>query len=757
MKLLAITENLQQTMKERYFQKGETTPQEMIMRVAKFVAEGEYKYGCTDGTVEFLTNEYFNTMNQRLWLPSSPFLMNAGTKVPMLSACFVIGGMQDNLESIYTAVARQGIVNKMGGGTGFNFSVLREEGASIGSTGGTSSGVMSFMEMFNVNGEVIKQGGRRRSANMGILRVDHPEILKFIDYKTDHSKLTNFNISVLVDDEFMRKVEAGEDYNLISPRRNKVVGKLNAKEVFMKIMHNNWKSAEPAIIFVDNLNKHNPMVKHLGYIVTTNPCGEITLYGDEACNLASINLEEFVDWNGQVDWALLRYVTRLVTRFLDTSLDVNLFPDKKIDKMVKSLRRLGLGIMSLHGAVIKAGYKYSSPEGRKFAKELQQFITDESWKMSEDLAQEKGVFPLWDKSEFATTGRKVRNVAVTTIAPTGTIQQILNTSSSGCEPIFALAYQRNILMADGTKKATFWVNPFFQEFAEAKGFWNDELPEKIYNNRGRAVGIPEIPQEYAELFETAMEISAKDHVLMQAVLQEHIDNSISKTINMPREATVEEVAEAYMLGWKSGLKGMTIYREGSRDGVVLSVGGSDEKKEDKVQLARGEIKVAPEESGESRTVRLDTGCGTMYLTMTKDDNGDIDQTFVSKGAKGTCMSNQTAVSRLVSLALRGGVKVEDVIDQLLSCPSCPSYYGKKCSGGKVSKGSNCPSAIAFQLKEYVNLQRDIENGTVKVEKVPEVKKHEENHASICPKCGEQAFASEGGCGTCYACGFGLCS
>lgn len=642
-------------------------------------------------------------------------------------------------------------------GTGFNFSVLREEGSPIGSTGGTSSGVMSFMEMFNVNGEIIKQGGRRRSANMGILSVYHPEILKFIDYKNDHTKLTNFNISVLVDDAFMNKVANNEDYELISPNGNVIVGKLNAKDVFMKIMQNNWKSAEPALIFLENLNKDNPMVNHLGNIITTNPCGEITLYGNEACNLASINLEEFVDWDGNIDWGKLRDITRLVVRFLDTSIDVNMFPDDKIDKMVKNLRRLGIGIMSLHGALIKLGIKYSSEEGREMAERLMSAVNSYAWEMSAELALEKGTFPLWIDSDFYKHDYKVRNVACSTIAPTGTIQQILNTSSSGCEPIFALAYKRNILTKDGTKE-TFWVNPFFKEFAQAKGFWNDNLPEKIYENRGSAKGIDEIPEEYADLFETAMEISATQHVLMQASLQKHVDNSISKTINMPPEATVEDVAEAYLLGWASGLKGMTVYRDGSRDSQVLSVGGKDNNEVTELKLKRGEIKVAPQESNDSKVIRLNTGCGTMYLTMTKDEDGNVDQTFVHKGAKGTCLSNQTAVSRLISLALRGGIDVKDVIDQLLSCPVCPSYNGKRCSGGVVSKGSNCPSAIALQLREYSKSKKseDAKKSLKNKDKI-DSKPKELNQGTKCPSCGETTYVTEGGCGACYSCGFSKCS
>jgi ribonucleoside-diphosphate reductase alpha chain len=751
--VLEITDNLKEVMKERYYQEGEITPQQVIRRVANYVAKGEELYGWNESDISGLADEYYETMNQRLWLASSPFLMNAGTKVPMLSACFVMGGLKDDLNAIFETLGRSATVWKMGGGTGFNFSVLREEGAPIRSTGGTSSGVMSWMDIYNAGAEGVKQGGRRRSANMGVLRYDHPEIMKFINYKNNHKKLKNFNISVLVDDKFMKMVESGEDYELVSPS-SKITGKANAREVFMKIMENNWKSAEPALIFLDNINKFNPMKLYLGYIDTTNPCGEITLYLDEACNLASINLEEFVDWDGRVDWRKLRYVVRLVVRFLDTAIDVNQLPDERIDKAVKDLRRLGVGIMSLHGALIKAGLKYSSPEGRKFAGDLQRFIEQTGLEMSRDLANEKGTFPLFDKSDCE---YPVRNVAITTIAPTGTIQQILNTSSSGCEPIFALAYKRNVLI-NGETLTKFWVNPLFEKYAKRNLFWSDDLPEKIYNNRGSVKGLEEIPLECQELFEAAMEISPRNHVLMQAELQKYVDNSISKTINMPKDATVEDIAEAYMLGWKSGLKGMTVYREGSRESV-LSVGGDTEQNAVR-ELKRGEIKQAPPFSDDCRLVQLHTGCGTMYLGMTKDDDGDIDQTFLNRGSKGTCLSSQNAMSRLISLALRGGISVDDVVDQLMSTVPCNSYTNKRARGDNVSKGSSCPTAIAYQLKkfaEYVKASKD------KLTKKPEptveppatLSDDELLEKGLCPRCKEKLTIQEG-CLSCW-CGYSKCS
>ena len=749
-KKLTINPNIEQVMKERYYQPNETIPQEMIWRVSKFVAYGEKQYGWTDAECEELSNQYFDSMNNRKWLPSSPFLMNSGTKVPMQSACFVVGGVNDDLNDIYEAVRRQGMINKMGGGTGFNFSKLRGEGAEIKSTGGTSSGVMSFMELFNTNGDIIKQGGRRRSANIGVLDYTHPEILKYIDYKTDHSKLNNFNLSILVDDAFMHKVLNNQEYDLVSPTDDKVVKRVNARDVFMKIVENNWKSGEPGLLFRDAINNSNPMRLQLGDIVTTNPCGEVTLYDDEACNLASINLEEFVDWDGNVNWEELKRIVRMAIRFLDTAIDVGIYPDEKIEKKVKELRRLGLGVMSLHGALIKAGYKYSSPEGRAFAEKLMQFISEKSWEQSELLAEEKGKFPLFHLSDF---DRVYRNVATTCIAPTGTIQMILDTSSSGVEPIFSFAYVRRMSGKDGVTTESRWVNPIFKEYAMQYNFWSESLIEQISDNGGRVRGVSSIPHKHQEILETAMEIVPFDHVHMQSVLQKHVSNSISKTINAPQEATVSDVYDTFVLGWKLGLKGLCYYRDGSRTGQVLSTTTEQAPEQDANILQRGEVKEAPQVSTESRTVRLKTGCGTMYLTMTKDEDGSIDQTFVSRGSTGTCLSNQTAVSRLISLNLRTGGSVEDVIDQLQSVPVCPAYYGKRCRGGDVSPGTSCPSAIAIELAKYA---KQIEAPKIETPNVPAKKaeKKKPKDKNTCPQCGEKLRMEEG-CMNCV-CGYSKC-
>ncbi len=738
-KKLTIADNIKEIVKKRYYQQNETIPQQMIRRVADFVAQGESLYGYDQKQIKELSDKYYNTMNQKLWISSSPFLMNTGTKIPMCSACFLVGGLHDTIGDIFNTLYRVSKISKMGGGIGLNFSLLREEGSEIETTGGCSSGVLSFMELFDKSGEVIKQGGRRRAANMGILEYNHPEILKFLDYKNDHTKLNNFNISVLVDDIFMNKVLNNEEYDLVSPKDKKVVGKINAKEVFNKLVKNNWSSAEPALLFRNNINKDNPMKDYLGDITGVNACGEIAMYYDECCMLSSINLEEFVDWNKNVNWDLLEEITRLNIRFLDTTIDIQMYPDKDIEEKVKSLRRLGLGVMSLHGALLKAGYKYSSQEGRDFAENLMKFINEKSWGESKNLAKEKGTFPLFEHSSFI---EPVRNVGVTCIAPTGTIQQIVNTSSSGCEPAYAWAYKRLI---DG--KETFWVNPFFEEYAKEKGFWNNKLAEKIYKNNGSVKGLKEIPKECQELFETAMEISPKDHILMQAVLQKHVTNSISKTINMPEDITEKEISDMYLLGWKSGLKGMTIYRNNSRKNQVLSV--NDTKKEKK-ELKRGEIIKAKDEL-KSQRFKLKTGCGSLYLHLSSDENNSLTEVFSDVG-QGNCVSHVQALSRMISLALRGGISVSDIADQLQSACTCPSYISKRVSGQKVSPGKSCPSAIAKKMLDF-------QKKTNKEEKEIIIEKEEIIEEIIidkCPECGEKLHQIEG-CKSCACCGFSRCN
>ena len=667
------------------------------------------------------------------------------------------------MDSIYEMLKRQGMVNKSGGGTGFSFGNLREEGSPIGSTGGVSSGVMSFMELFNENGEVIKQGGKRRSANMGVLPIWHPEIEKFIEYKSDHSKLNNFNISVLVNDEFMEAVENDGSYNLVSPNGDKIVKTVKARDLFDKLTYQAWANAEPGILFLENINAGNPMQEYMGDIVATNPCGEKPLYPNEACNLASINIEEFVDWHGVTDWDSLEDTVRTVVRFLDTAIDLNEFTDPAISETVKNLRRIGLGIMSLHGYLIKSSCEYHSSEGRLKASEVMDFIYAIAENESCLLSEEKSVFPYW---KYSNLKHPRRNVGLLTIAPTGTIQQILDTSSAGVEPVFAWAYNRII---DGETYPV--INPFLEQLAKEKGFYRPSLAQDVAENNGKVTGIDYIPEYYQNLMKTSMEMTPKQHLFMQTDLQQCIDSSISKTINLPSDATVEEVRYIFMEGWLRGAKGLTVYRDGSRFGQVLSTSKKEqESSEPEVdvpeikyehyehcdhKLKRGEIKEAPEISAESKTVRLESGCGTFYLTMTKDEYGSIDQTFVSRGSKGTCMANQTAVSRLMSLSLRGGVSVKDVVDQLKSAPVCPAYYGAKCKGVNVSKGSNCPSAIAYELEKYAGDTHSTSETIKQRETTLRESEGVSESKSPCPECGEEMHF-EGGCNSCPSCGFSKC-
>lgn len=683
---MKINPNVRETLENQYLQPGET-PEGMLRRVANYVALAEENYmGAEDR--EKLADAYYDAMNEGLFLPSSPFLMNAGTKVPMLSACFVVG-VKDSMESIFTAIKDAAIIHKMGGGTGFDFSSLRGTGTPIRSTGGTSSGVLSFLSIFNAEAEAVKQGGRRRAANMGTLRVDHPDILEFIQCKNDKAHYMNFNLSVLVPDYFMKAVENDEEYELQDPVYGPTGTKLKAREVFDLIVTSAWNGAEPGVIFLDTVN-NNPYTEHLGKITCTNPCGEIPLLPGEACNLASINLDNFVDDDGNMDWNKLVSVTRLVTRFLDSAIDVNAFPLESIKQAVLKTRKLGVGIMGLHGALIKMGFEYESIEGREVAAKIMSTIEEAAFIMSKDLAELKGTPEGWEGSKWAEDGVKVRNMTRITIAPTGTISMLLDASSSGCEPIFSIMYKRLTRGIEYT-----WINPLFKEIAEKSSWYNSEVEQKILDNGGVLTGIDEIPESVQRLFKTAGEISPKGHVLMQAALQEYVDNSISKTVNMPNSATVDDVKEIYMLAWKKGCKGITVYRDGSLQGVLNTI--KDEKKEDvHLEVDPGvDPKTLRPETLLGVTTKIQSGCGKIWVTINpyKDRVWEV---FASAGAEGGCNSNIQEISRLCSLLFREGVDKSKILDQLRSV-KCPHAIASKHCNVK-----SCSDAIARQIEAFLD-------------------------------------------------------
>jgi ribonucleoside-diphosphate reductase alpha chain len=704
-----INPNIQETLEAQYLQtigNKLETPEEMLQRAANFVAGAESQWGWSEERIEALASNYFTTMNEGYWLPSSPFLMNAGTSVPMLGACFVLS-IEDNTPSIFETLKRAAVVHKMGGGTGFEFSPLRAKGSPIKSTGGTSTGVLSFISLFDAEGKVIKQGGRRRSANLAGLRIDHPEILDFINAKLEKGAFENFNFSVIIPDWFMKRLEEDGVYNLLD-HNGDVVNVLSAREVFIKIVENNWKCAEPGVLFLDNLNKDNKMI-HLGEIRVTNPCGEQPLRPEEACNLASINLEAIVQTIGnppRIDYTKVDLVTSLVTRFLDSSIDVNMFPLPEIEAAVKETRKIGIGILGLHGLLIKLGERYDTQRGRELAKQIMERISQRSIETSILLGKQKGVPSGWQGSQWEKRGMTVRNLAHTSIAPTGTIGMLLDVSSYGCEPIFKVVHARKTRGIDYR-----WINPLFEKIAREEGWFSEELLEQIINNEGRVTGLSSVPQKWRDLFITADEIAPIDHIKMQAALQEVVDGGISKTINMPADATISQVYEAYMQAWKLGCKGLTIYREGSREGVLTTI---DPKVSEGIDLGvklRNSIET-PIEPKATRpdillgvTSKIQSGCGKLWITI-NPYSGQIWEVFASTGSDGGCTSNIQEIARLSSLLCREGVDIAKVIDQLRSTKCARAIANPNC------KVKSCSDAIAKKIEEFLAMSNRVDWDTI---------------------------------------------
>ena len=568
----------------RYLLKNEEgkiieTPKQLFTRVANAIASVESRYGASEEDIAKLANEYYNVMTRFEFMPNSPTLMNAGTRLGQLSACFVLP-VGDSITEIFDAVKWAALVHQSGGGTGFSFSRLRPSGDIVRSTGGVASGPISFMKVFDAATEQIKQGGKRRGANMGILRVDHPDILNFIVAKEKEGVLENFNISVAVTEAFMNALQHDEEYSLINPRNNKEVGKLNAKAVWNLLTTMAWRTGDPGVVFIDRMNStySNPVPKY-GPIESTNPCGEQPLYPFDSCNLASINLSRMLkEKNGkyEIDWDKLRYTTKLGIRFLDDVIDANNYPLPQIEQVTRAIRRVGLGVMGWADMLIKLGIPYDSNEALYLAEKVMKFITDEAREESAELAKVRGPFPEWENSIWYKFGYKpLRNSTVTTIAPTGTISIIAGGASSGIEPIFSVVYKRNISSSMGTDLIE--VNNVFEEFAIKYGFYSDALMKKLAG-RTSIQDVEEIPKEIRRLFVTAFDVSPEWHVKMQAAFQKYVDNAVSKTINMPSYATPQEVEEAYMLAYKLGCKGITIYRDKSKSRQVLTAVDNNQRK-----------------------------------------------------------------------------------------------------------------------------------------------------------------------------------
>ena len=819
---LQFSENAITVLKRRYLVKGDDgnpveAPEDLLWRVARTIAAADADYGASEGAVEALAETFVELMAARIWMPNSPTLMNAGRPLGQLSACFVLpvdDALSNGKSGIYDTLRNMALVHQSGGGTGFGFSRLRPKNDVVRSTMGVASGPVSFMSLYDASTEVVKQGGTRRGANMGILRVDHPDILDFISCKDDTSKVTNFNISVGVTDAFMAAMVAGEDYDLIHPKSGEVVGQLSAPAVFAKIVHGAWKTGEPGVFFIDQANRYNP-VPHLGGYEATNPCGEQPLLPYDVCNLGSINVGAFAR-DGDVDWEGLRRAVHLCTHFLDNVIDVNKYPLSQITDLAQRIRRVGLGIMGWADFLIRVGVPYDSKEGIEWARKVMAFVDEESKVESERLTAQRGVFPEWKKSiwgpdqtcardangERIRPQRRLRNCNLTTVAPTGTIS-ILAGCSSGIEPLFAVAFQRrqaDTLMTD--------VNEDFVAIAKEEGWYSEALIEKIAE--AGHIHFDEVPQKWQDVFVTAHDVAPDWHIEMQAAFQEFTDSAISKTCNFPNEASEDYVHEIYERAHQLGCKGVTVYRDGSREMQVLSTGttakkaeeqsgeaGPDRRPTDEVTELRATAAELEAELGRTKkqlheieaenlqrrakrsrpellkgsTRRVETPLGTLYVTITEDDKGQPFEIFMTLGkAGGALMADVEAVGRLISLALRSGIPMNEVHRQLRGISS------DRVTGLGPNKVLSVPDAIGIAMEKWMQDKQGIQqelldepgasdNSMVSVarKEVPGIDgemwamelHRAEKLVGACPDCGSQLEYAEG-CAKCHVCGFSEC-
>lgn len=743
---MKITENARAVLEHRYLNRDSQgqvieTVEEMFQRVAEAIAAADRNYD-PESDIAGTARRFYEMMTELDFLPNSPTLMNAGCPLGQLSACFVLP-VEDSMEGIFDAIKNAALIHKSGGGTGFSFSRLRRQGAAVNSTGGIASGPISFMKVFNAATEAVKQGGTRRGANMGILRVDHPDIMSFITCKNNENELNNFNISVGITEEFMRAVETGGQYDLIDPGTKEIVDRMDAREVFNTIVNSAWQTGEPGIIFLDRLNRDN-VVPSQGSIEATNPCGEQPLLPYESCNLGSINLANHVkNESGRyvLDRDKLERTVRDAVHFLDNVIDANKYPLDEIQRVTKLTRKIGLGVMGFADMLLLMEIPYNSAEGVATGTEIMKMIHTVGHDASEKLAEQRGAFPLFSESIYK-KGKPVRNATVTTIAPTGTLSIIAGVSS-GIEPVFAFAFTRNVM--DGTHLTE--INQIMKNKLSDNNLYSAQVIEDIVS-KGSLSKVDGLPESMKKIFVCAQDVSPAWHVKMQAAFQKYTDNAVSKTVNFANSATPEDVAEVYKLAYTLDCKGITIYRDGSRRGQVLNIG----KMQEETKQESGEIiprSRPPVTMGFTEKVRI--GCGNLYITVNYDEHG-ICEVFTNTGRTGGCPSQSEATARLVSIALRSGIKSQVLIEQLkgIRCPSTIRQEGMRVT--------SCPDAIAKTIEKVIKASEAgklTTSGIAYSESEPEISPAEAKHAKFCPDCGSK-LEHEGGCVICRNCGYSKC-
>jgi ribonucleoside-diphosphate reductase alpha chain len=751
------SESAIRVLNERYLVKQDgqvvETPDEMCWRVACAIADAEARWGSA-GTVRECAEAYYDVLVDRKFMPNSPTLMNAGTGNGLqYSACYVLP-VGDSIPEIFDSLKNAAIIHQSGGGTGFAFSRIRRKDSLVSRSGGRASGPVSFLRVYNAATEAVKQGGTRRGANMGILRVDHPDILEFVNCKNDGG-ITNFNISVAVIAAFMDALRRDDFYDLVDPHTHEITNRLPAREVWNAIIDSAWRTGDPGLIFIDRINDSpaNP-TPEVGLIEATNPCGEQPLLPNEACNLGSLNVAKFVvdrDGNKEMDWPELERVTKLCVRFLDDVIEANPYPLPEIDAMVKANRRIGLGIMGWADLLFLLEIPYDSDEAIELADRLWGFVERAGHEESQKLAEVRGPFPNWRRSVYR-DGPPLRNSTVTTIAPTGTIS-IIADASSGIEPIFALAFQHKV----EDRKLTF-INPIFVEVAKSRGIYSEELMDRV-SAQGSVHSVAGVPEDVQRVFVTSHEIAPEWHVRTQAAFQRYTDNGVSKTINLPNSASRSEVEDAYNLAWDLGCLGITVFRDGCKGAQVLNIGLDEQNEQgEQATVERATqaalpglpaIKPRPRKlAGE--THRVATPVGTAYVTVNVDERGEPLEAFVNIGSSGSDLTAVAeALGRLISLVLRTPSpltqreKIAEIVDQLAG------IGGSRSLGFGAQRVLSLPDALAQVLDTYTEkIEEQVElTGTL-----PELSVK----GDICPSCGWAAFVHEEGCKKCHFCGHSEC-